>query len=156
MLVLLLHQMKRRRGCNSLKRTILLVLREVLIDLIIVGLIFLTAFLLLKTYYPDYPSTLRIPEAAKYSKIEQERYKVVGDIQNEKHRTVKHETSTPIIETSQTELRYVPGSVNPFVANGGGSDLPSETVSRSAGESTLPVEENNTPIDDNGEPLPEQ
>lgn len=111
-----------------MKNKVLLVLREILIYFIIIALVIGAAFLLLRQYYPD---KVTIPSAAKYSSLEKDKYRVVGDIQNAKNATITHETSTNTIETSQTELRYIPGSVNPFVAQGTGNDLPSEIVNRS-------------------------
>ena len=115
-----------------MKTKILLTLREILIYLIIVGLLILGAYLLLKNYYP----LEKIPKASKYTVLDRDNYRVVGDIQNEQNPTVIHDTKNPRIETDQTELRYIPGSVNPFVAERGGSDLPSDTVSKSSSSSS--------------------
>ena len=121
-----------KREVPLVKTKILLTLREILIYLIIVGLMILGAYLLLKSYYP----TEKIPQASKYTVLDRDNYKVIGDIQNEQNPTVIYDTKTPRIETDQTELRYIPGSVNPFVAERGGSDLPSDTVSKSSSSSS--------------------
>ncbi|MBQ9279681.1 MAG: hypothetical protein IJ215_01350 [Clostridia bacterium] len=130
-----------------MKTKILLALRELLIYLIITGLLILIAFLLLRNYYPQET----IPEASKYSVLERDNYKVIGDIQNEQNPTVVYDTKSPRIETDQTELRYIPGSVNPFVAQQGGSDLPTDIVGTSSNSSGDAIEES----DVNGEPVEE-
>ena len=119
-------------GAIKVKTKILLTLREILIYLIIVGLLILGAYLLLRNYYPSE----KIPQASKYTVLDRDSYKVIGDIQNEQNPTVVHDTKTPRIETDRTELRYIPGSVNPFVAEQGGSDLPSDTVNKSSSSSS--------------------
>ena len=121
-----------------MKTKILLTLREILIYLIIVGLLILGAYLLLRNYYP----LEKIPQASKYTVLDRDNYKVIGDIQNEQNPTVIHDTKTPRIETDQTELRYIPGSVNPFVAERGGSDLPSDTVSKSSSSGWIESDSN--------------
>lgn len=123
-----------------MKTKILLALRELLIYLIIAGLIILAAYFLLRNYYPH----VEVPEASRYSVLNRDGYKVVGDIQNEQNPTEIYATKTQELETDQTELRYIPGSVNPFVAQQGGSDLPTGYVGQSSdtesGDSGEPVE----------------
>lgn len=125
-----------------MKTKVLLVLREVLIDIIIIVLVLATAFFLLKDYYPF---NVKVAEAARYTAVNINNYKVIGDIENEQEPTKNfHEATSAQIDLSQTELRYVPGSVNPFVAEQGESDLPTDTIDRSSSSRVTTSESTNT------------
>ena len=64
-----------------------------------------------------------------YASIDQEKYVVINaDIQEEQNPTQKYETANSQLDTYQTEYRYVPGTINPFVSNGSVNDLPTEVV----------------------------
>ena len=64
-----------------------------------------------------------------YASIDQEKYVVINaDIQEEQNPTQKYETANSQLDTYQTEYRYVPGTINPFVSTGSVNDLPTEIV----------------------------
>ena len=64
-----------------------------------------------------------------YTHIDQNKYVVINaDIQEEQNPTQKYETANSQLDAFQTEYRYIPGTVNPFVSNGSINDLPTEVV----------------------------
>ena len=105
-----------------------LIAREIGISLLIIALVVTGGFFLFKE---SYPSGLEVPEAKQYVKLKREDYKVVGDIQNAQNPTEIFATTSPELDLYQTEIRYVTGSVNPFVSEGSQTDLPTEVVSTS-------------------------
>ena len=74
---------------------------------------------------------LDVPAANEYASIDQNKYKVVGDIQDAQNATQTYEASSSQIEDFLTESRYTPGTINPFVSNSSENDLPSEVVGAS-------------------------
>ncbi len=101
------------------------IIQEVLICTVIVALaVGVNAFLFVK----QYPSGVEVPEAAKYSAIKKDNYKVIGDIQNAQNPTEIYDASISQLETYQTEWRYQPGTTNPFEASQPVNDLPSDYI----------------------------
>lgn len=111
------------------KRKTLLILKEIGIILVIIILVVAGGYFAFKDYIPY---NLSVPEAAQYAQLVRSNYKVVGDIQDAQDATETFSTSPTELEIYQTEVRYVPGTVNPFENNAGENDLPSETVTSSS------------------------
>ncbi len=111
------------------KRKTLLILKEIGIILVIIILVVVGGYFAFKDYIPY---NLSVPEAAQYAQLVRSNYKVVGDIQDAQDATETFSTSPTELEIYQTEIRYVPGTVNPFKNNAGENDLPSETVTSSS------------------------
>ncbi len=64
-----------------------------------------------------------------YASIDQKKYVVINaDIQEEQNPTQKYETENSELDIYQTEYRYIPGTINPFVSSGTENDLPTEVV----------------------------
>ena len=64
-----------------------------------------------------------------YASIDQKKYVVINaDIQEEQNPTQRYETANSELDTYQTEYRYIPGTINPFVSTGSVNDLPTEVV----------------------------
>ncbi len=111
-----------------MKENTLFVLKEVgiCIGLVIIA-IGLNVFL-----FQKYLTTDVVVESAKtdlYSAIDQKRYVLINaDIQEEQNPTQKYETENKQLDDYQTEYRYVPGTINPFVSTDSVNDLPTEIV----------------------------
>lgn len=111
-----------------MKENTLFVLKEVgiCIGLVIIA-IGLNVFLFQKYLTSDV-----VVESAKtdlYSAIDQKRYVLINaDIQEEQNPTQKYETENKQLDDYQTEYRYVPGTINPFVSTDSVNDLPTEIV----------------------------
>ena len=113
---------------NLIEENTLFVLKEVgiCIGLVIIA-IGLNVFL-----FQKYLTTDVVVESAKtdlYSAIDQKRYVLINaDIQEEQNPTQKYETENKQLDDYQTEYRYVPGTINPFVSTDSVNDLPTEIV----------------------------
>ena len=106
-------------------RKYLPVLQEVGICLLFVLVaVLVNAFLFKDLFFKE----LSVPGANEYASIDQNKYKVVGDIQDAQNATQTYEASSSQIEDFLTESRYTPGTINPFVSSSSENDLPSETV----------------------------
>ncbi len=110
------------------KKKILLTIKEVAIILTIIVVVVFGGLFAFKNYIPY---NMEIPDAEKYVQLVKSNYQVVGDIQDAQDATETFSTSSSELEIYQTEVRYVPGTVNPFKNGGGENDLPSELVSSS-------------------------
>lgn len=110
------------------KKKILLTIKEVAIILTIIVVVVFGGLFAFKNYIPY---NIEIPDAEKYVQLVKSNYQVVGDIQDAQDATETFSTSSSELEIYQTEVRYVPGTVNPFKNGGGENDLPSELVSSS-------------------------
>ncbi len=114
-----------------MKENTMLVLKEVAICLgLVVIALGLNVFL-----FKDYLTNDVQIEKAKtdiYASVQRDKYIVINaDIQDEQNPTQKYETLTGELDTYTTELRYIQGTINPFVSNDTGSDLPTEMVGTS-------------------------
>lgn len=105
-----------------------LIAREIGYTILIIAFVVGGGFFFFKDKHPQ---KIEIPVAKQYVKLDQSKYQVVGDIQNAQNATQTFETTTSELDIYQTEVRYVQGSTNPFVANNSQTDLPSEVVSSS-------------------------
>ncbi len=103
----------------------LLILKEVAIILLVIVVVGGAGFFIFKDYVPY---KMEVPPAEKYVNLTRENYKVVGSIQDAQDATETFSTSPSELEIYQTEIRYIPGTVNPFKGENGDNDLPSETV----------------------------
>lgn len=103
-----------------------LVVKETLISIALILAVLGVGYFV---FQGKYPLDVQVEEATQYVKLAREDYKVVGDIQDAQGRTESHEVKSSELDLYQTEIRYVPGSVNPFVADNSNNDLPTETVS---------------------------
>lgn len=111
---------------DNKKKRKLLILKETGIILMIIILAVVGGYFAFKDYIPY---NLAVPEAAQYAQLVKSNYKVVGDVQDAQNPTETISTSPTELEIYQTEIRYVPGTVNPFEGGTGDNDLPSEVVS---------------------------
>ena len=111
-----------------MKENTLFILKEVGICLgLVIIAVGLNVFL-----FQKYLPTDVVVESAKtnlYSSIDQKRYVLINaDIQEEQNPTQKYETANKQLDDYQTEYRYVPGTINPFVSTDLVNDLPTEIV----------------------------
>lgn len=106
-------------------KKVLAILKEIAIVIVVIVVVSFGGLFLFKNYMPY---NLEVPKAGQYVKLERENYKVVGDIQDAQDATETFSTSSSELEIYQTEIRYVPGTINPFSSNDGENDLPSEVV----------------------------
>lgn len=107
-------------------KSLLTIMKEIGISVIIIIIVSAAAIF---AFRDKLPLKLDIPKAQEYDSIDYDNYKVVGDIQDAIKITIPYEATPSELEMYQTELRYIPGSVNPFVAEEVDTNLPSETVS---------------------------
>ena len=110
------------------KKKILLTIKEVAIILMVIVVVAFGGLFVFKNYIPY---NIEIPNAEKYVQLVKSNYQVVGDIQDAQDATETFSTSSSELEIYQTEVRYVPGTVNPFKNGGGENDLPNELVNSS-------------------------
>ena len=111
-----------------MKENILFVLKEVMlcigIAIIAVGL----NIFLFKNYFMN-NVTVDSAKTELYAAIDKSKYVLINaDIQEEQNPTQKYETVNEELDNYQTEYRYVPGTINPFMSSENSSDLPSETI----------------------------
>ena len=111
-----------------MKDNTLFILKEVAICLgLAVIAVGLNIFLLRD--YTAVDVTVEKAQTDLYASIDQSKYVVINaDIQEEQNPTQKYETANSQLDTYQTEYRYIPGTINPFVSNGSVNDLPTEIV----------------------------
>lgn len=117
-----------------MKEDVLFVLKEVGICL---GLV--TISLGLNTFlFKDYVTNDVVIENAKvdmYASVPRNKYVVIdADIQDEQNPTQKYETVDGELDAYTTELRFIQGTVNPFVSENSDFDIPSEMISSSSGD----------------------
>lgn len=118
-----------------MKENVLFVLKEVLICLgLVVIALGLNAFL-----FKDYLANKVVVQKANtdaYASVDRSKYIVINaDIQDEQNPTKKYETVDGELDIYTTELRYIQGTINPFVSAGSISDIPTETIGGGSGES---------------------
>lgn len=64
-----------------------------------------------------------------YASVQRDRYVLIGQgIEDAQNPTQKYETLDGELDVYTTELRYIQGTINPFVSEGADSDLPTEVV----------------------------
>ena len=64
-----------------------------------------------------------------YAAVKRDRYVLIGEgIEDAQNPTQKYETVDGELDVYTTELRYIQGTINPFVSEGADSDLPTEVV----------------------------
>lgn len=64
-----------------------------------------------------------------YAAVQRDKYILIGEgIENAQNPTQKYETLDNELDVYATELRYIQGTINPFVSEGSDSDLPTEVV----------------------------
>lgn len=64
-----------------------------------------------------------------YAAVKRDRYVLIGEgIEDAQNPTQKYETVDGELDIYTTELRYIQGTINPFVSEGADSDLPTEVV----------------------------
>ena len=115
-----------------MKEDILFVLKEVGVCLGLIAIsVGLNIFL-----FKDYATNDVIVENAKvetYSAVEREKYVVINaDIQDEQNPTQKYETVDGELDAYATELRFTQGTINPFVSESSGYDIPSDMINSSS------------------------
>lgn len=113
------------------------VLKEIGIAFI---LILVIAGVAIFAFYDKIPFARQIPESVKYSAIDRNDYSVSGDVEN-----IKNDTETYM--SSSKELRYyeliklvLPGRIYPFGSINAGTDIPTEYVNQSSGQTTTTAE----------------
>lgn len=89
----------------------------------------------------DVAMDIEVPEHKAYASVttgtNNKSYDIVGaDKITAKNETETYEANSSELELYQTEIRYVPGTANPFESNSSESNLPNETVSSPIGGST--------------------
>lgn len=100
--------------------------------LCLLAVVLVTAGVAWLLFSDKYPFELEAPEAKTYSKLDRTKYQVsASGIEDEENPKEIFTTSSTELESNQTEIRYVPGKVNPFDAQNGNSNLPTEVVSTS-------------------------
>ncbi len=100
---------------------------EFLYLLVIIAIVAGVAWLL---FSDKYPFNLDAPEAKTYSKLDRTKYQVsASGIENEENPKEIFTTPVSEIESSQRDIRYIPGRPNPFGGQNGESILPTEVVS---------------------------
>lgn len=111
-----------------MKENTLLVIKEVVFCiLLVIVAVGLNIMLLYK--YMVVGEKIETAKTDLYSSIDQKRYVVINaDIQEEQNPTQKYETADKQLDNYQTEYRYIPGTINPFVSNDSVNDLPTEIV----------------------------
>ena len=64
-----------------------------------------------------------------YAAVKRDRYNLIGEgIEDAQNPTQKYETVDGELDVYTTELRYIQGTINPFVSESSDSDLPTEVV----------------------------
>lgn len=64
-----------------------------------------------------------------YAAVKRDRYILIGEgIEDAQNPTQKYETVDGELDVYTTELRYIQGTINPFVSESSDSDLPTEVV----------------------------
>lgn len=112
-------------------KNFLSVLKEVGIVLLIIVIVVGGVLFVFKD---KVPLDVDVPLVAKYETIDKSKYPVVGDIQDAQNETEIYEASMNELDQSQTEVRYVPGSINPFVGDTSTTDLPFDVISQNSGD----------------------
>jgi hypothetical protein len=108
-----------------MKSTVIKLLKEIGISLLL--LVVLSAVIIL-AFYDKIPFRKEIPEPITYKNIDLSQYGVRGDVENETAATKRYESNNSEFELFETELRYLPGKINPFSEITATTDLPTEVV----------------------------
>lgn len=114
-----------------MKENVLFVLKEVMICLGLVAIsLGLNAYL-----FKDYVTNDVVLETAKvdvYNSVDRDKYIVINaDIQEAQNPTQKYETVDGELDAYASELRFIQGTINPFISEDSVSDLPSEMIGSS-------------------------
>ena len=111
-----------------MKDNTMFIVKEVAICLVLAVLAVGANVVFLKKYAPT-DVNVEKAKTELYASIDQKKYVVINaDIQEEQNPTQKYETANSQLDTYQTEYRYIPGTINPFVSTGSVNDLPTEIV----------------------------
>lgn len=116
-----------------MKDNILFVIKEVAVCLGLVAIsLGLNAFLFKDYITEDVP--LETAKTETYNSVEREKYIVINaDIQDAQNPTQRYETVDGELDAYASELRFIQGTINPFISEDSGSDLPSEMIGGSEG-----------------------
>ena len=111
-----------------MKDNTLFIMKEVAICLGLAVIAVGANIFFLKNYAPI-DVTVEKAKTNLYASIDQSKYVVINaDIQEEQNPTQKYETADKQLDNYQTEYRYIPGTINPFVSTDSVNDLPTEIV----------------------------
>ena len=114
-----------------MKDNILFVMKEVAICIGLVAISLGLNVFLFKDYVSE-DITIETAKTGAYTSVERDKYIVINaDILDAQNPTQKYETASGELDAYASELRFIQGTVNPFISEDGGSDLPSEMIGSS-------------------------
>lgn len=103
-----------------------IVIKEIIFSILLIGVALgLNYYLFMNLNLDDE----KIVSSAEYTKIEQDRFRVInGNIQDVQNPTLTYATTSNELEDYQSDYRYIPGTINPFITSDSTNDLPTELV----------------------------